>query len=274
MQGLDQILDCPLRPDQRNSILDGLDPSMIRQELERYCIQRLDFRCFDVNNWAVQFLAHANHRTTVITTNYDVLAERILQSRVHAVHGRANSTCHHCNMMAILREDCECVPTRLVKGPTAPLLKLHGSVAWHVCRNKDCRTCDCLVPSCRCSPATSPSCDCCGSNCRPVLVLPSMQKKYSEFREIRRMWDHAMAALGTCAIFTVFGFSFPASDCLICDVARTAFRSNTRLRKIRIIDVTPDAVADRLTRLLPRDRNIRVEGFEVPRDDSVPKWFA
>jgi NAD-dependent SIR2 family protein deacetylase len=274
---VEQMEDCPLPPRLRHSILGGQDPKKIREELEKYCIQRLDFAELEADHWPVDLLAHADHRTTVITTNYDTVAEQILSARIHATHCGSAATCHHCNMRAILAEDCQCdlsTPPRPVGGGHAPLLKIHGSIAWHSCCNSACRIQDCLVASCDCSPSRLPKCNCCGDPCKPVIVLPSMKKSFAQHPQLGRMWERAHYALSRCTTLTIFGFSFPESDCLICDVFRDAFKAAKGLKDIVIIDIVPELVAKRVAALLPPSSTVTIVCCSAPTDGSVPTWWT
>ena len=275
LQAVEQSLDAPLSRQLRHEMMRGQDPRILKQELEQYCLKRLCFGQLDVENWAVKLLAHANHRTTVITTNYDLLADDILRRRRGATHCRGDATCHHCNMMAILREDCECGPPRRAGSKqNAALLKLHGSIAWHVCNNNSCSVGRCLVPRCDCKPIADPKCDCCGEKCGPAIVLPSMVKKYGEFPEIKRMWSRAESALLNAHTITVFGFSFPASDCIICEMFRATLSRTSCLRDILVLDIDPELVGARIDALLPHGSEVRVHPFRVPGDGSMPEWLT
>jgi hypothetical protein len=273
---VEQMEDCPLPPRLRHSILSAQNPKTVRHELERYSIERLSFGEIDSEHWAAEFLAEADHRTTVITTNYDTVAELILSNRTGAVHCGVTATCHHCNMRAILAEDCNCDANSappVVGGRNAPLLKLHGSIAWHVCRNAACSITDCLIARCNCQPCASPRCTCCGDSCKPVLVLPSMKKTFSSYPQLGRMWERAHAAVKGARTFAVFGFSFPQSDCLICDVVRDAFNSSDTLNDVIVIDVDPSRIAERIVSLLPQRRDVTVVLCPVPRDGTIPNWW-
>jgi hypothetical protein len=274
LQAIEQSIDAPISRPLKHDIMSGQNPNVLKVELEKYCLQQLCYGPLDIDHWAVQLLAHANHRTTVVTTNYDLLADEILRRRSAATHCRNDATCHHCNMMAILREDCECVPTRLSGSErNAPLLKIHGSIAWHVCRNAACRVGSCLVPRCDCQPVLDPICDCCGQRCGPVIVLPSMVKRYSEFPEIKRMWDRAESALRVAKTVTVFGFSFPRSDCIICEMFRATLDRSEFLERVLVIDIDAGTVAERIRSFLPNNPRVTIHSLAVPGDGSAPSWL-
>jgi hypothetical protein len=87
------------------------------------------------------------------------------------------------------------------------------------------------------------------------------------------MWDLAHAALAKCTTLTIFGFSFPTSDCLICDVVRSAVRDSKALRDVIIIDRSPDKIALRVASLLPPTSNAQIVTCAVPLDGSNPAWI-
>ena len=74
----------------------------VRAELGSYAPQRLAFAEILKDNWAANVLAQVTDATTVITTNYDNLAERILSCRPGLTHQRDGKNCPHCHMCRLL----------------------------------------------------------------------------------------------------------------------------------------------------------------------------
>jgi hypothetical protein len=101
-----------------------------------------------------------------------------------------------------------------------------------------------------------------------------MVKKYNRFPEIKRMWGRAESALANASAITIFGFSFPTSDCIICEMFRATLRHASRLKDILIIDVEPERVGERMQALLSGPDDVHIHTFAVPRDGSVPTWLA
>jgi hypothetical protein len=78
------------------------DETTIRRELMRYCLRRLCGLKWRPENWAAGFLAGVGDSTTVITVNYDNIAERILSSpRPGRIHFGLDANCKHCKMCFI-----------------------------------------------------------------------------------------------------------------------------------------------------------------------------
>ena len=72
---------------------------LLRRELSLYMLRRLK-QGLDIphNNWAATWLANFGPKTTVISMNYDNIAERILSS---VAHNAAHWPCPHCKMRAL-----------------------------------------------------------------------------------------------------------------------------------------------------------------------------
>ena len=74
----DQLCLAPL--DGRDSFFDACKKRQVevRRELDEYIIESLGSLHITDDNWLAMTLLRASENTTVITTNYDNLAERIL----------------------------------------------------------------------------------------------------------------------------------------------------------------------------------------------------
>lgn len=210
---LDQLSAAPL---------DGVDPFFdecrqrhgeVRRELDRYILELLNDPPI-YENWATHLLDGTGPTTTVITTNYDNVAEIILSKQENLRHRCQDTNCHHCKMCSLLNDDHECGGTiadgrRIVTGA---LLKLHGSIAWRQCNDPKCKGAALILPDAHCRTFKHEKCACCGGECSPVLVPPSMVKSFQRIPEIRRMWNAAYLALKAARSITFVGFSFPRSD--------------------------------------------------------------
>jgi NAD-dependent SIR2 family protein deacetylase len=279
------IEDALLRVDQlAMAPLDGVDRffdecrrrcSEIHHELDAYVVERLAH--LEIKpNYASNLLFQAGKHTTVITTNYDNVAERILSGRPGLVHRVPQTNCHHCKMCRILRRDCECGPTSAIEEPSwqGSLLKLHGSVAWRMCRNSQCDQASCLVPDAHCRPFEEETCACCGEPSSPVLIPPSMVKSFGDFAEIRRMWNAAYEALTQATNVLFFGFSFAQSDALICEMMRSTLGRSKNLKQVGIVDIAADHVAEQIRSVLSDRSDVTVTTFFATGDYSRPDWFV
>lgn len=273
---LDGLRDSPLSGKSATIRKWSRHATAVRRELGAYALDRLSSADVEHDNWATQVLAQAGDETTVITTNYDNLAERILSARDGLTHHHEGSTCPHCRMCQLLLDGCECGPRTRRTTPTwrGSLIKLHGSVAWQTCVNDECMQVHCLVPDAHCRPFADPSCACCGSRCSPVLVLPTKGKSYDDFPEIKRMWDAAYDALSDAESLLVFGFSFPACDTLIAQMTRETALGHKTLRRVGVIDVRPEGVIERILDCLPDASSVEFEAFRVPEDGTIPDWLV
>lgn len=272
---LDELEEYPLGKGSPPTLRSDIDYRTVRSQLDEYTIHRLCKSNFSPRHWAIEVLLYGGHCATVVTTNYDNLAERVLSSIEGRLHRSACADCHHCRMCAILEEECTCTPA--VQAPTDPwrgsLLKLHGSITWQVCYQPNCQSFECLIPDTRCRSYDNRACQCCGGTTSPVLVQPSARKQYRRFPKLHRMWDAAAVALTRAEDIVVFGYSFPHSDAHIQRLFRDAVAANDSLQAIIVIDVNPDGVISRLRPLCPSGRDIEITARAVPTDGSVPAWW-
>lgn len=272
---LDQMQDSPIH-DEFHDAVRSHDPA-IRKELGRYCIDRLGDFSWKPDNWILSNLASVGPTTTVITTNYDNIAERILSGRPGLRHFHAKTNCPHCKMRKLLA-DAETVALDELTGWQGAILKLHGSVAWKICRNDDCPAKNKLIADRHCRPLDDFICASCDAECEPGIVLPQMKKSYSEFPQLPFIWEAARLALETAESIAIIGFSLPPSDSAVWQLLRRSFMSTKNLKHIGIFDIEPNTVATRLTNLLdsPDDYDwpMRAALYEIPKDCSYPSWLV
>lgn len=275
MAELEAAEDIPVSGDAGKDLGCELDFTTIRAELNHYCISRLCADEVEVNDWAWDFLVRVGRGATVITTNYDNVAERILSNISHCNHGVSGTDCPHCKMCAILEDRCACDARMTVRKDEwrGSILKLHGSVAWKVCRNQSCASFGCILPDAHCRPVRDQVCRCCGGRADPVLVLPSPSKRYGEFPAIHRMWDGACSALKHATQIVIFGYSFPQTDKAIARLFEGELRKSRQLRDVCVVDLEPHAVAERFrSTASPRSR-VSIDYLAVP-ERGAPEWWV
>ena len=178
--------------------------------------------------WGILFT-----RTTdvcVLTTNYDILAERGLRlkpkprlPRPGFHYGDGTEQLSGGSHPGIFRS-----PPPAAEG-TVPILKLHGSVSWSLGKSGIDRYHDCR-PSFRGNPA---------------IIAPANEKRIPSL--FQSIWDKAAAALAVSKVWIIVGYSFPQYD----EAINLLFRSNASHRpKVHIFN--PDAsAARRLSHVLP-----------------------
>jgi hypothetical protein len=227
------------------------------------------------DNWAAKVLHNVSSATTVISMNYDNLAERILSNRTGLVHGNANPTCPHCKMRRLLERACSCAGRDIrLTGPDwcGAIIKPHGSIAWKRCLNPACCSFQCLVAHEQCQPFEPCVCPNCGQPCGPVLVMPTMSKNLSDTPEIGIMWQAARQAIADAGSILLFGFSMPASDELLMQMMRTAIQENRKLRQVASIDLEPVGVLDRFKQAMPEDIVLETTPLLV-EPGKAPEWL-
>ncbi|QVL32363.1 hypothetical protein KIH39_00135 [Telmatocola sphagniphila] len=273
---LDQTDNCP--SPLRNRLVGNLfEKNSICDQLAYYTIMRFKtMGGWSPENWAVQTLAKASERTTVISMNYDVLADSILSSRTGMEHFPSKTlSCPHCKMRYLLSQACNCTTHPGFTDETiwqGALLKLHGSIAWKRCLNPACCAYQCLVPDEQCRAFEPHECPKCSRMCSPALVMPTMNKNLKETPEIDAMWQAAMAAIENAESILIFGFSFPRSDELLIQSFRKAIETSKRLKKVGIIDLDPQAVAHNFRCCLPVGYHVEYAYLNSTKS-GVPDWF-
>ena len=162
-------------------------------------------------------------RTTdvcVLTTNYDILAERGLRLKPKPRIPRPGF--HYGDGPEKLKGGLPGIfhSRSLNTEGTIPLLKLHGSVSWSLSGNKIDRYHDCR-PAIRGDAA---------------IIAPVTEKSVpSVFQPI---WDHAASALAKSDTWIIVGYSFPEYDEAISKLFKSTTKHGTR---IHIMNPDPKA---------------------------------
>jgi NAD-dependent SIR2 family protein deacetylase len=273
---LDQINSSP------KSVLEGWaeewsdNQCELRKQMTEYCCMRFKAG-FDIPiyNWAASILASCGPNTTVITMNYDNLAERILSNRGYIIHHGSEMNCPHCKMKYLLHRACNCSARENLNDDSwrGSLLKLHGSITWGRCLNEKCCNHQCLVPDELCRPFQPCCCRFCGELYSPVMVMPTMSKNLNEIPEIKIMWQSARKAISDAESIFIFGFSLPSSDELLIQMIRNSIHCNKKLKRLSVIDRKPDKVIERFKRCIPDDYNLNVSQYVVSSVEP-PEWFV
>jgi len=247
---------------------------VIEQELIDYSLERLKGSLeVDDSNWAAQLLAECGADTTVVSMNYDNIAERVLSSRKGLSHFGQKPSCPHCRMRRLLELACSCSQRNSDIGDfwRGVVLKPHGSIAWKRCNSRDCCMYNCLVADTHCQPFDRCVCNNCNLECSPVLVMPTMSKNYGHIKEIATMWKAMYQAIVHAESILLFGFSLPMSDELLIQQIRAAISERKRLRVVGSIDINPEAVLDRFELCLPNGLQVQEKLFPVVPGE-IPIW--
>lgn len=251
----------------------------IHRELASYTLFRLsECREVDDDNWAATAMQSFTERTTVLSMNYDNIAESLLSNRDGMFHYGPKLNCPHCKMRLLLQKACSCegrndamdLPRSDWQGA---ILKLHGSIAWKRCLNSACCSFECLVAHEKCQPFEPCNCPTCGQPCGPVLVMPAMSKNLNEIPEIGIMWQAARLAISNASTLLFFGFSMPPSDELLIQLIRSAVHDSNTLRRVVSIDLSPDAVLERFRKCISLDTSVELVSLQVDRNET-PSWFS
>ncbi|MBT3270952.1 hypothetical protein HN371_27675 [Candidatus Poribacteria bacterium] len=235
---------------ETKTLLDTAYLEALRIELERYVAQRLEIphpeptmpgfprqdmyvapEETDLCHRAL-FQSHLNpaldggYRSTVITTNYDLVADyalRALEKEVWPTSSRA----FRMEKLSGVRGRISL--SELPSGNADPVgdagwyLKLHGSLEWFYCPNEDCaKRAECFsaifdtewglgfnaLPE-----HFHPELTCiCGAHWRQLIVPPTMAKDYRKYPTLETQWRLAVRHLQEANRIVIVGLSFAPSD--------------------------------------------------------------
>jgi hypothetical protein len=270
---LDQIRNSP------DSVLKGwgenwkANLAQIQRELEDYVLYRIKSGlAVEPDSWAVSVLAGCGVDTTVISMNYDNIAERVLSCKAH--QSTPPLPCSHCKMVSLLNNSCNCsfrqeMTDRDWRGA---LIKPHGSIAWKRCTNDGCCSFQCLVADAQCQPFEPCCCPSCSKECSPAIVMPTMGKHLNDLPEVGVMWQAARSAIAEAESLLIFGFSMPSSDELLTQMIRATIHANNRLLRLAVIDLDPNGVIDRFKRCLPAKNSVTTSPYQVVVGQR-PAWL-
>jgi len=200
----------------------GMKPAITRHSVDRTTrlSEHEDF-------WSAIFRRRDD--IAVITTNYDVLAERGLRHRPRPLVPRPGF--HYGFGPEVLEGGGYPSYAHIRKISTAgsvPLLKLHGSVSWSVQRGE-------LVKYHDCRPAIRGD---------AAIVAPVTSKTLPAY--LKSTWELAGRFLAESSTWLVVGYSLPLYDQLVRDL----LASRQRGQSVYIFDPDPQ-VADRFRSILP-----------------------
>ncbi|MBX3413906.1 MAG: hypothetical protein KF708_14545 [Pirellulales bacterium] len=272
---LEQIKSAPMR------LLEGWlggpkrNCEVIREQLAYYTLSRLcDSLQVSNDNWAAELLADCGPATTVISMNYDTIAEMILSNRHGLQHGSRSPTCPHCKMRSLLHRACSCDGRESLADDSwqGSIIKPHGSIAWRRCLNNSCCSYQCLVADEQCRPFKPSHCRHCYGKCSPVLVMPTMSKNLEDLPEIATMWQAARLAMSKAESLLLFGFSLPTSDELLVQLIRSSCADGKCLKRVAAIDLDPEGVLDRFQSCLPVGQKVDTTALPVERGHR-PIWL-
>jgi len=167
----------------------------------------------------------------VVTTNYDILAERGLRNEPRPRLPRPGFN------YGFGYEELEGrgFPARPSFLPVAvsgkvPLLKLHGSISWAIEKGN-------LVKYLDCRPAVRGN---------PAIIAPITEKKEESY--LTATWTRASEVLSTSKLWLIVGYSLPEYDSLVRDL----FVKNSRHQPIiHVLDPNP-AIVEKYASLLPK----------------------
>ena len=204
----------------------GANLKIIKHNLDRTSVRELE------DFWTVLFGARTD--VSVVTTNFDILAERGLR---HVPRPRAKRPGFHYGFGPEGLEGGG-YPSyshiqKISTGGYVPLLKLHGSVSWSMREGR-------LVKYHDCRPAIRGD---------AAIIAPIVEKTVPTYLE--STWTAAKECLCRAGTWIVVGYSLPYYDQAVWALLREAANLDTA---IHVFDPAP-AVASRFRELAPNVRS-------------------
>jgi hypothetical protein len=165
----------------------------------------------------------ASRSSTVITFNYDLVLDEAL-SRVGAKPGYelANAVFDEAD----------------VNNLSVPVLKLHGSTNWAICKCGQIRV---LGQKATADPGMFRSMNCskCGESGLRLLLVPPSWDKSEYSRVMQPVWKQAVEALKSATRICVIGYSMPEADAFFKFLLALGLAENDRLYKLIVVDWVP-----------------------------------
>lgn len=247
------------------------DELLIYKELTNYTRSRLASTKFSFkDNFAAFVMGSQRKSTTVISLNYDDVAEKVLACRdglTHLIDDAENPSCPHCRMLRLMNHACDCDTRQDVTDSSfwkGALLKPHGSLAWKRCVNPDCCRLECLTPNPQATTFADYRCRHCCECSVPVMVMPNMTKNLDDIPEIATIWRCTELALANAETVAFYGFSLPPSDSLFKQMVIRAFAAGNRIRRVSIVDPCHVSVERRVRDLLPHGLSVEIVAAGPP----------
>lgn len=171
------------------------------------------------------FIFQLNQRDTIITFNWDVLLDnlldrkRIIQAWVdsHDIVGknRTQYTEFILKLTAIGEGTISGIstgkPYSSWNSKTGFYLKAHGSIDWIYCANQGCRASKKVYPYLLNSQKVY-YCAECHEPMQVLIVPPVLKKDYRQYPLIRRIWNLAAKELSSVDELIIWGYSLPPTD--------------------------------------------------------------
>jgi NAD-dependent SIR2 family protein deacetylase len=201
----------------------------------------------------------AERSSTVITFNYDLVLDDAL-TRVGAKPGYelAGAVFDEPNSTA----------------PAVPLLKLHGSTNWAVCR---CNQIHVLGQKATAEPDMfrAKRCSRCQRTGLRLLLVPPSWDKSEYSRVMQPVWKKAVEALKTATRICVIGYSMPETDAFFKFLLALGLAENDRLYKLIVVDRLVSGISAQQENTIETRWKQMLEGVFVGRRfEFVPHGFA
>jgi hypothetical protein len=175
-------------------------------------------RCENCDEYS-RFVEEVADDDTVITFNWDLLLdnafgrEQLIGSRTEWDNGN-----HYANFLYHLSGFKETtLQHSTIEAPYTEYdesrgfyLKLHGSVDWFFCQNRDCRAYGRVFPVNRVDQAVH--CSECHSSMDVLIVPPVLNKNYHDHPMLTVLWNTAEAEIAAADEVVLWGYSLPPTD--------------------------------------------------------------
>lgn len=196
----------------------------VQEQLERYMGEKLHSKPgiklhsepgadSYINDKAENFVKRLKDEDCIITTNYDLLMDWALKN-------------HKKDMWERSQRLISGEPLSFKERNKGLYLKLHGSLNWFVCPDKECPGHFRIFVKEKLDE--SYCCERCGRALKRLIVPPIFYKNIQDYPKLGFIWDKAFERLSKAEEVIFYGFSFASSDLPISCLIRETYRKKKR----------------------------------------------
>jgi hypothetical protein len=167
-----------------------------------------------------QLLKVLDENDPIITFNWDILLDDVLNREVYLTcivpsqwqFGPHQHYLRFLNKLSGRSYSDTSLAERIILRESSGgyYLKLHGSIDWFYCCNPDCKQFNNVYP--KSDPKNKVLCDECREDMSTLIIPPTLNKTYSEYPFIRRIWNIAADEMKGAEELVIWGYSLPPTD--------------------------------------------------------------
>lgn len=261
---IDQFGSFGKRPDA--SLYDA------RRQFNQYVRRRLRPERVDPQSRCPKFekiFRRLNDDDTIITLNYDLIADNTLEGMPH-IHGQKNRFLWHGELLRLLSPPVYATGKIGVyvdkrEWESGWYLKLHGSIDWCYCPNPDCLNHQIMNLFPVSLDNVPDVCSSCGFPIEMAIVPPTMHKAFGKYPKLGAIWSIAHQELAKATSIVFIGVSFRLSDYYLSWLVKSScLEVKDKDRSVTVVDQSEE----------PLGRARQLTGKEPAYYDSLKKYIS